>query len=582
MVRLRIGKDIPVRWRVKTNGQDEALEGRDLTLILTDRYGNKTVLPFSVTDINRIGFTWYGKDQKCLGEYVLTLLENAGKEKASALDVTDFVTLVQYTTMEGGETEDNLEIEPVVLEGNITANGRGESAYEVWLSLGNEGTEQDFIDSLKGAKGDTGEQGEKGEKGDKGDPGEKGDKGDPGEKGEKGDTGEKGEKGDTGATGQQGPQGEKGDTGETGLQGPKGDTGETGPQGAIGPKGDPLTWEDLTEEQKESLRGPKGDPGDPATVTEENVKEALGYVPGDDDKLVHKTGDETIKGVKAFDAIRAMVISLGEAPLDISLTPAVDFSGGTGVSIGNEPSILTNVRDPKLRYDAANKQYVDEEVGKRYSKPADGIPESDLSEEVKTKLDSGGGSSINVVDNLTSDSATDALSAQQGKALKSLADAKTGFTDIGTFTVGESYAGSLGVAILANHTPKAGDAFIGTDNEDGFRHTALVIRNDDVLFNFLYSSAEDNFMQFVSIMRQTGAVMAEYKMVADSEIERWNGKQDKITDLATIRSGAAKGATAYQKPSTGIPSTDLSQSVQQTLAKVEDIYQDYIDANNLI
>ena len=224
--------------------------------------------------------------------------------------------------------------------------------------------------------------------------------------------------------------------------------------------------------------------------------------------------------------------------------------------------------------------------------------------------------SVNAVDNLTSDSATDALSAKQGKVLKGLVDAKTGFTDIGTFTVGESYAGSLGMAILANHAPKAGDAFIGTDNEDGFRHTALVIRNDDVLFNFLYSSAEDNFMQFVSIMRQTGAVMAEYKMVADSEIEQWNGKQDAIADLESIRSGAAKGATAvqpsaisdmetkthasqtyqakgnyatttevngkYTKPSSGIPSTDLSQSVQQTLAKVEEIYQDYIDANNLI
>lgn len=34
-------------------------------------------------------------------------------------------------------------------------------------------------------------------------------------------------------------------------------------------------------------------------------------------------------------------------------------------------------------------------------------------------------------------------------------------------------------------------------------------------------------------------------------------KQDVINDLSTIRSGAALGATAYQKPGTGIPSTDL-------------------------
>ncbi len=40
-----------------------------------------------------------------------------------------------------------------------------------------------------------------------------------------------------------------------------------------------------------------------------------------------------------------------------------------------------------------------------------------------------------------------------------------------------------------------------------------------------------------------------------------SGKQDKIDDLATIRSGAAAGATAYQKPSGGIPATDIASGV---------------------
>lgn len=46
-------------------------------------------------------------------------------------------------------------------------------------------------------------------------------------------------------------------------------------------------------------------------------------------------------------------------------------------------------------------------------------------------------------------------------------------------------------------------------------------------------------------------------------------KQDVIADLATIRSGAAAGATAYQKPSTGIPKTDLSSAVQTSLEKAD-------------
>lgn len=48
-----------------------------------------------------------------------------------------------------------------------------------------------------------------------------------------------------------------------------------------------------------------------------------------------------------------------------------------------------------------------------------------------------------------------------------------------------------------------------------------------------------------------------------------SGKQDVISDLATIRSGAAAGATAYQKPQEGIPSTDMLQGVQTSLGKAD-------------
>ena len=44
-----------------------------------------------------------------------------------------------------------------------------------------------------------------------------------------------------------------------------------------------------------------------------------------------------------------------------------------------------------------------------------------------------------------------------------------------------------------------------------------------------------------------------------------SGKQDVIDDLSTIRSGAAAGGTAYQKPGTGIPASDLSSEVQDMI-----------------
>lgn len=132
-------------------------------------------------------------------------------------------------------------------KGDIGPKGdEGDSAYQVWLSEGNTGTVQDYLNSLKGEKGDTGPQGEQGIQGPQGNVGPKGDKGD------KGDIGPQGDKGDKPAhqwndtelrfenpngtwgtyvdlIGPQGPQG---------LQGPKGDTGEQGPQGVQGPAGD--------------------------------------------------------------------------------------------------------------------------------------------------------------------------------------------------------------------------------------------------------------------------------------------------------------------------------------------------------
>ena len=51
------------------------------------------------------------------------------------------------------------------------------------------------------------------------------------------------------------------------------------------------------------------------------------------------------------------------------------------------------------------------------------------------------------------------------------------------------------------------------------------------------------------------------------------GKQAVISDLQTIRDGAAAGATAYQKPQTGIPDTDLSSGVQTSLGKANSAYQ---------
>lgn len=93
-------------------------------------------------------------------------------------------------------------------KGNTGAKGtpgqdgaEGKSAYTIAVEHGYEGSESDWLLSLKGEKGDTGERGEKGE------TGQQGEKGDPGDRGLQGIPGEKGEKGDAGVAGKDGTDG---------------------------------------------------------------------------------------------------------------------------------------------------------------------------------------------------------------------------------------------------------------------------------------------------------------------------------------------------------------------------------------
>ena len=128
------------------------------------------------------------------------------------------------------------------------ANGeKGSSAYQIAVEQGYQGSESDWLSSLKGDKG------EKGNTGAKGNPGQDGAEGksayaiavehgyeDSEEKwllSLKGDTGERGEKGETGQQGEQGPKGEKGDRGDRGLQGVSGEKGEKGDAGVAGKDG---------------------------------------------------------------------------------------------------------------------------------------------------------------------------------------------------------------------------------------------------------------------------------------------------------------------------------------------------------
>lgn len=156
---------------------------------------------------------------------------------------------------------------------------QGLSAYQVAVQHGFEGTEAEWLISLKGEKGETGP------KGDKGDTGSglniKGELDSESQLPQEGVSGDAwlisgnlyvyvGENGNVVSNPKwsnvgsiQGPAGPTGPKGEQGEPGPKGEPGANGAPGEQGPKGDP------------GEKGEKGDPGSDASVTKQNVESVL-------------------------------------------------------------------------------------------------------------------------------------------------------------------------------------------------------------------------------------------------------------------------------------------------------------------
>lgn len=162
----------------------------------------------------------------------------------------------------------------------------GASAYEVALENGFKGTEKEWLDSLVGAQGKDGAQGPKG------DQGIQGPQGIPGEQGPKGETGPQGPQGEKGLDGSisfeeltdeqkellrgpQGIQGPKGDKGDPGEKGADGQPGKDGAQGPIGPQGEQGI------QGIQGIPGEKGEKGDKGDTGEQGIQGPQGE-PGKD------------------------------------------------------------------------------------------------------------------------------------------------------------------------------------------------------------------------------------------------------------------------------------------------------------
>lgn len=131
-MKIRIGKDICLRWTILTNGEETSLDGRNLKLYLSDYTRRRVEVPFESYGNTAI-ITLRASQLKRLGEYVLTLVENEGQDGQTIVDAKPAFTLVEYSTEEDDDAAPDLEVEQVTLEtANLTTAGGGISPEDLF------------------------------------------------------------------------------------------------------------------------------------------------------------------------------------------------------------------------------------------------------------------------------------------------------------------------------------------------------------------------------------------------------------------------------------------------------------------
>ena len=114
MKRIRIGKDISMRWEITTDGVAIPLDGRDLTVEIKSPMGIENNIPYRVEG-NILIMTYYGYEQKRTGEYSITLWEKKGKPGQNVVDVIRAFKLVETSQEEDDFVGGDLQIESVDL-----------------------------------------------------------------------------------------------------------------------------------------------------------------------------------------------------------------------------------------------------------------------------------------------------------------------------------------------------------------------------------------------------------------------------------------------------------------------------------
>lgn len=258
-----------VRLSARNDNQPIVWSDGDTAEIHVDKDGAhvKTAPANLVVGSNNVTFSTSELSELPAGQYQLELWTKLASDDSQAIwpsqGMLDFTIDRNADSLEGGAittiTLDTFkdQLNQAIKEAKEQAKP-GKSAYQTWIDQGNKGTEQDFLNSLKGEKGETGATGNTGADGK------------PGmsayqlavQSGFKGTESEWLESLKGGPRGEQGPSGKNGQDGKSAYQvwldaGNKGTETDflnslVGPRGEEGPEGKP---------GHDGQQGPQGIPG---------------------------------------------------------------------------------------------------------------------------------------------------------------------------------------------------------------------------------------------------------------------------------------------------------------------------------
>lgn len=117
MKKIRIGNDILVKL---TSQSEQSLEGRNLMVIMSTIRGPFRVDDFTVQG-NLLSFTYPGAEQRILGVYTITVIENNGEPAMRTTDICEAFCLVPRSCMTGGSDSEGLQTEILEFDFSMTA-----------------------------------------------------------------------------------------------------------------------------------------------------------------------------------------------------------------------------------------------------------------------------------------------------------------------------------------------------------------------------------------------------------------------------------------------------------------------------